>query len=217
MLVVFWFIHALWYTKNLSKDVCVCKYIFASLIEAEFWFCQAWQFIDLFEWITCHYIFFLIKYLWLVQSWLARWLNLWPLTLFTFLVYWTVWFLKHCDLLWWISFSVSLMVARFVLEPKSVLMNEQEQKLKDSETAIASLQVHYPFHSPPCAESSSFCTIFYTLTFLFFCVFIFDILLANMYFSKDLLQRNYWWNYIAIHNLIYFYFFVFLNYLWIPI
>ena len=28
----------------------------------------------------------------------------------------------------------------FVLEPKSVLMNEQEQKLKDSETAIASLQ-----------------------------------------------------------------------------
>ncbi|XP_062159516.1 prefoldin subunit 1-like [Alnus glutinosa] len=28
----------------------------------------------------------------------------------------------------------------FVLEPKSVLMSEQEQKLKDSETAIASLQ-----------------------------------------------------------------------------
>ncbi|KAL5540762.1 hypothetical protein UlMin_044085 [Ulmus minor] len=28
----------------------------------------------------------------------------------------------------------------FVLEPKSVLMNEQEQKLKDSEAAIASLQ-----------------------------------------------------------------------------
>ncbi|KAF5445637.1 prefoldin subunit 1 [Juglans microcarpa x Juglans regia] len=28
----------------------------------------------------------------------------------------------------------------FFLEPKSVLMNEQEQKLKDSETAIASLQ-----------------------------------------------------------------------------
>ncbi|GLT66448.1 hypothetical protein SLA2020_388130 [Shorea laevis] len=38
------------------------------------------------------------------------------------------------------SLCVSLMVARFVLEPKSVLMNEQEQKLKDSETAIASLQ-----------------------------------------------------------------------------
>lgn len=34
------------------------------------------------------------------------------------------------------------MVARFFLEPKSVLMNEQEQKLKDSETAIASLQVN---------------------------------------------------------------------------
>ncbi|KAK9931611.1 hypothetical protein M0R45_018883 [Rubus argutus] len=28
----------------------------------------------------------------------------------------------------------------FVLEPKSVLVNEQEQKLKDSENAIASLQ-----------------------------------------------------------------------------
>ncbi|GAB4833060.1 prefolding complex chaperone subunit [Ancistrocladus abbreviatus] len=28
----------------------------------------------------------------------------------------------------------------FVLEPQSVLMNEQEQKLKDSEAAIASLQ-----------------------------------------------------------------------------
>ncbi|KAK2646090.1 hypothetical protein Ddye_021285 [Dipteronia dyeriana] len=28
----------------------------------------------------------------------------------------------------------------FVLEPKSILMNDQEQKLKDSETAIASLQ-----------------------------------------------------------------------------
>lgn len=32
-------------------------------------------------------------------------------------------------------------IFRFVLEPKSVLINEQEQKLKDSETAIASLQV----------------------------------------------------------------------------
>ncbi|MCD7455487.1 hypothetical protein HAX54_028329 [Datura stramonium] len=30
----------------------------------------------------------------------------------------------------------------FVLEPKTVLMNEQEQKLKDGETAIASLQVY---------------------------------------------------------------------------
>lgn len=35
------------------------------------------------------------------------------------------------------------MVPRFFLEPKSVLMNEQEQKLKDSETAIASLQVNF--------------------------------------------------------------------------
>lgn len=39
------------------------------------------------------------------------------------------------------------LVSRFVLEPKSVLMNEQEQKLKDSETAIASLQVHFLFSS----------------------------------------------------------------------
>ncbi|XP_016580084.1 prefoldin subunit 1 isoform X4 [Capsicum annuum] len=29
----------------------------------------------------------------------------------------------------------------FVLEPKAVLMNEQEQKFKDGETAIASLQM----------------------------------------------------------------------------
>ena len=34
-------------------------------------------------------------------------------------------------------------IGRFVLEPKSVLMNEQEVKLKDSETAIASLLVMY--------------------------------------------------------------------------
>lgn len=33
------------------------------------------------------------------------------------------------------------MINRFVLEPKPFLMDEQEKKLKDSETAIASLQV----------------------------------------------------------------------------
>jgi len=78
-----------------------------------------------------------------------------------------------------------------VLEPKSVLMNEQEQKLKDSETAIASLQVHYPFHSPP-VQNPLLSKLFSRLHLLLFvCVFIFDILLANMYFSKDLLQRNY--------------------------
>lgn len=33
-------------------------------------------------------------------------------------------------------------MARFVLEPKSILMNEQEQRFKDSETAIAALQVY---------------------------------------------------------------------------
>ncbi|MBA0692366.1 hypothetical protein Goari_009935 [Gossypium aridum] len=32
-------------------------------------------------------------------------------------------------------------LSRFVLEPKSVLVNEQEQKLKDSESAIGSLQI----------------------------------------------------------------------------
>lgn len=32
-------------------------------------------------------------------------------------------------------------VARFILEPKTVLFNEQEQKLNDSESAIASMQV----------------------------------------------------------------------------
>lgn len=32
---------------------------------------------------------------------------------------------------------------RFILEPKSVLMNEQEQKLNDCESAIATMQVHF--------------------------------------------------------------------------
>lgn len=32
-------------------------------------------------------------------------------------------------------------MARFILEPMSLLKNEQEQKLKDSETALTSLQV----------------------------------------------------------------------------
>ncbi|CAN1340495.1 Prefoldin subunit 1 [Linum perenne] len=34
----------------------------------------------------------------------------------------------------------SIAVVRFILEPKSVLMTEQEQRHKDSEAAIASLQ-----------------------------------------------------------------------------
>lgn len=33
-------------------------------------------------------------------------------------------------------------MGRFVLEPKSALMNEQEQKHKDTEAAIAALQVY---------------------------------------------------------------------------
>lgn len=37
------------------------------------------------------------------------------------------------------------MWGRFVLEPKSVLVEEQEQKLKDSEAALASLQVCLDF------------------------------------------------------------------------
>lgn len=43
----------------------------------------------------------------------------------------------------WLYSFVSYMVNRFVLEPKTVLEGEQEQKLKDSEAAIASLQVNH--------------------------------------------------------------------------
>lgn len=42
-------------------------------------------------------------------------------------------------------------------------MNEQEQKLKDSETAIASLQVRFLFSS--LLKSSSFYVNFYTTPF----------------------------------------------------
>lgn len=44
-------------------------------------------------------------------------------------------------------------MARFVLEPKPALMNEQELKMKDSETTIASLQV-YIIHPFFCVENS---------------------------------------------------------------
>ncbi|KAK1366276.1 Prefoldin subunit 1 [Heracleum sosnowskyi] len=40
----------------------------------------------------------------------------------------------------------------FVLEPKSALMEEQEQKLKDSETAIASLQTSKEYLEKQMAE-----------------------------------------------------------------
>ncbi|KAJ8767855.1 hypothetical protein K2173_020795 [Erythroxylum novogranatense] len=40
----------------------------------------------------------------------------------------------------------------FVLEPKSVLMVEQEQKLKDSDTAIASLQTSKEYLEKQMAE-----------------------------------------------------------------
>lgn len=36
-------------------------------------------------------------------------------------------------------------MARFVLESKATLMNEQENKFKDSEASITSLQVYMPF------------------------------------------------------------------------
>ncbi|XP_019262434.1 PREDICTED: prefoldin subunit 1 isoform X2 [Nicotiana attenuata] len=40
----------------------------------------------------------------------------------------------------------------FILEPKTVLMDEQEQKLKDSETAIASLQTSKEYLEKHLAE-----------------------------------------------------------------
>lgn len=46
---------------------------------------------------------------------------------------------------------IKFLYYRFLLEPKSVLVNEQQQKLKDSETAITSLQVLF---TPMASESS---------------------------------------------------------------
>ncbi|KAL5974098.1 hypothetical protein ACLOJK_030761 [Asimina triloba] len=45
--------------------------------------------------------------------------------------------------------------AWFVLEPKSVLMNEQEQKLKDSEAALASLQTSKEYLDKQMAETEN--------------------------------------------------------------
>lgn len=39
------------------------------------------------------------------------------------------------------AFNPLFLLARFVLEPKSLLVSEQDQKLRDSEAAITSLQV----------------------------------------------------------------------------
>ncbi|PSS36355.1 Prefoldin subunit like [Actinidia chinensis var. chinensis] len=47
--------------------------------------------------------------------------------------------------------SIEILV-RFVLEPKPVLMEEQEQKLKDSETSIASLQTSKEYLEKQMAE-----------------------------------------------------------------
>ncbi|KAJ0677191.1 hypothetical protein HanPI659440_Chr12g0447951 [Helianthus annuus] len=41
---------------------------------------------------------------------------------------------------------------RFILEPKPFLMNEQEKKLSDSETAIASLQTSKEYLEKQLAE-----------------------------------------------------------------
>ncbi|KAG6741140.1 hypothetical protein POTOM_056628 [Populus tomentosa] len=41
-----------------------------------------------------------------------------------------------------------ILTESFTLEPKSVLMSEQEQKLKDRETATSSLQRQIPFPPP---------------------------------------------------------------------
>ncbi|CAI0628091.1 unnamed protein product [Linum tenue] len=46
----------------------------------------------------------------------------------------------------------SIVVTRFVLEPKPVLMTEQEQKHKDSESAIASLQTSKEYLEKQMAE-----------------------------------------------------------------
>ncbi|XP_077222628.1 PREFOLDIN 1 [Tasmannia lanceolata] len=43
-------------------------------------------------------------------------------------------------------------IGKFVLEPKSLLVNEQEQKLKDSEAAIASLQISKEYLEKQLAE-----------------------------------------------------------------
>ena len=72
------------------------------------------------------------------------------------LVFWTS--TDRCNLFYIILFSFIILVSetflfsscqititRFVLEPKSVLMDEQEQKLKDSEAAISALEVVFSF------------------------------------------------------------------------
>ncbi|KAK6233758.1 hypothetical protein QUC31_006164 [Theobroma cacao] len=48
--------------------------------------------------------------------------------------------------------SIGMILKLFVLEPKPVLMNEQEQKLKDSESAIASLQTSKEYLEKQMAE-----------------------------------------------------------------
>lgn len=54
-------------------------------------------------------------------------------------------FLNCCGIPNFLRFVSFFLLCRFVLEPKSVIVNEQEQKLKDSEAAIASLQVTFHF------------------------------------------------------------------------
>ncbi|GMI90417.1 PREFOLDIN 1 [Hibiscus trionum] len=48
--------------------------------------------------------------------------------------------------------SIGKILKVFVLEPKAVLMNEQERKLKDSESAICSLQTSKEYMEKQLAE-----------------------------------------------------------------
>lgn len=68
-------------------------------------------------------------------------------------------------------------MGRFVLEPKSALMEEQEGKLKDSEAAISSLQVWLNLWLWTCGMLAfgSFDDLYFKLDSC--CVFIIDIIL----------------------------------------
>ncbi|KAB2614486.1 prefoldin subunit 1-like [Pyrus ussuriensis x Pyrus communis] len=61
---------------------------------------------------------------------------------------------KVTHFFWDFDFYI-MMFFGFVLEPKSVLVKEQEQKLKDSETAIASLQTSKEYIEKQVAEVES--------------------------------------------------------------
>ena len=73
-------------------------------------------------------------------------------------------------------------LSRFVLEPKSVLMNEQEQKLKDSESASGSLQVIFCGHVKLFVHASASLD-----SFVFICVhFSFQTVIFLIYYWSKL-------------------------------